>query len=480
MLYFLSFVVQVGLFVYCLMIFLSYLLMGIRSWKVLQHHKQSNTNIDFHSFRQNPFLPSISVVAPAYNEGLTIVENIRSLLSLGYNNLTIIVVNDGSKDDTLEKAIQFYDLEIADYYYEYRLDCKPIRAVYKSKNRAFKNLLVVDKENGGKADALNAGLNISYSDYFACVDVDCLIEENAFEHLIFPVINSTKEVVAVGGIVWLNNNSDVFHGHMVKLKVPDKFLPRVQLIEYFRAFLLGRTAWSSINGLLIISGAFGIFNRERVIEVGGYNKNTVGEDMELVVRLHKLMRQKDIPYEVAYVPTPLCWTEAPDTRKVLSRQRNRWARGTAETLLMHKDMLLRPKYGVIGWLSFPYWFIAEWMGPFIEAFGILFTIIMGLLGYVSGVFFACMLTLVFSMALFFSILAVFAQEKFFNRYTEPQDLRRLFFTALLEPFVYHPFTVYWSLKGNYDLFIKKVHSWGEMTRTGYAKKENSDKTTAQT
>jgi len=228
--------------------------MSVRSWKVLKHHKQANLNIDFNAFRQNPYLPSISVVAPAYNEGVTIVENIRSLLSLGYNNLTLIIVNDGSKDDTLEKAIKFYDLEKVDYYFEYRLPCNEIKAIYKSRNKAFKKLIVVDKANGGKADALNAGINVSYSDYFACVDVDCLLEENAFEHLIYPVINSHKEVVAVGGIVWLNNDAEVYHGHMVKLQIPNKFLPRIQLIEYFRAFLLGRTAWGSINGLLLISG----------------------------------------------------------------------------------------------------------------------------------------------------------------------------------------------------------------------------------
>lgn len=468
MLTYFSYFIQFGLFLYCMMIFTSYILMSVRSWKVLKHHKQANLNIDFNAFRQNPYLPSISVVAPAYNEGVTIVENIRSLLSLGYNNLTLIIVNDGSKDDTLEKAIKFYDLEKVDYYFEYRLPCNEIKAIYKSKNKAFKKLIVVDKANGGKADALNAGINVSYSDYFACVDVDCLLEENAFEHLIYPVINNHREVVAVGGIVWLNNDAEVYHGHMVKLQIPNKFLPRIQLIEYFRAFLLGRTAWGSINGLLLISGAFGIFHRERVIEAGGYNKKTVGEDMELVIRLHKLMLNKKIPYEVAYVPTPLCWTEAPVTKTILSRQRNRWARGTAECLMLHKDMIGRKKYGIIGLLSFPYWLIAEWFGPFIEAFGLIFTLVMILLGYINVYFFIAMLGLVFSMSLFFSILAIQAQETFFNRYSEPKEIGRLFITAILEPFVYHPLTVYWAIKGNYDLFFKKTHSWGEMTRTGYA------------
>jgi poly-beta-1,6-N-acetyl-D-glucosamine synthase len=460
-------ILQYFLFAYGIFVFLSYILMSWKSWRILRKYQKINRNIDFNAFRQNPDLPSISVIAPAYNEGLTIVENVRSLLALGYNNLTIIVVNDGSKDDTLEKVVQAYDLEKINYYYKYRLDCNEIKAIYKSKNKAFRKLLFVDKVNGGKADALNAGINISYSDYFACVDVDCLIEENAFEHLIFPVINSLKEVVAVGGMVWLNNNSEIFYGNMVKLKVPDKFIPRIQLVEYFRAFLLGRTAWSSINGLLIISGAFGIFRRERVIEAGGYNKKTVGEDMELVIKLHKTMLEKQIPYEVAYVPTPLCWTEAPTTTEILSRQRNRWTRGTAECLMLHKNMLFRRKYGIIGLLSLPYWLFVEWFGPFIEAGGLLFTIFMAIFGYLNWAFFLSITFMVFSIALFFSILAIFAQETFFNKYVRRGEVIKLLLAAILEPFIYHPLIIFWAIKGNYDLFFKKDNSWGEMVRMGY-------------
>lgn len=460
---------QYGVLPYCIFTLTGYALMTIRSVKVLKKHKEANINIDYKTLNQSPFLPSISIIAPAYNEGVTIVENIRSLLSLGYNNLKIIVVNDGSKDNTLEKAIKFYNLEVAEYYFKYRLPCNNIRAVYKSKNKAFKNLIVVDKANGGKADALNAGLNISYSDYFACVDVDCLIEPNAFENMILPVLNNPKEVVAVGGIVWLNNDSVIKHGHMIKLQVPGSFLPTVQLLEYFRAFLLGRTAWGSINGLMLISGAFGIFHREYVIKVGGYNKKTVGEDMELVMRLHKYMLSNKIPYQVAYVPHPFCWTEAPESLKILSRQRNRWARGTAECLLLHKDMLFNPKYGVIGMISYPYWLIAEWMGPFIEGLGLLFTLIMIVMGMINWHVFAIMSFFIFSISVFFSISAILVQEIYIGKYSNPKDLMKMFLTAIAEPFIYHPMTVYWAIKGNYDLFFKKTHSWGEMTRTGFNK-----------
>lgn len=463
---------ELGVFFYCNGILLSYWVIGIVSYFEVKKYRKETRNENFEELLSSPFLPSISIIAPAYNESVTIVDNIRSLLSLHYTNLTVIVVNDGSKDETLETAINAYDLEKVDWAYNMKVDTKNVRGVYKSKNPAFSKLIFVDKENGGKADAINVGINVSSAEYFACIDVDCIIEPDAFLKMVRPIMRNTKErVIAVGGIVWLTNDSEVKQGKLIDLKMPSKFIPRIQVLEYFRAFLLGRTAWGKINGLLLISGAFGIFERKLVVEAGGYNHNTVGEDMELVMRLHAHVRERKEKGRVAYIPEPLCWTEAPGDYTILGRQRNRWTRGTIECLLLHKKMFLNPKYGILGLLSYPYWLLAEWLAPYVEFFGLIFFFIMALFGYANWHFFFYMIFLVYAMAVSISSFAIFTQERTYGSYTRIGDLLKIFYTAAIEAFKYHPRTVKWSLKGNLDFFTGKNTGWGEMTRAGFQKKD---------
>lgn len=188
--------------------------------------------------------------------------------------------------------------------------------------------------------------------------------------LIKPFLDSEEKVIASGGIIRVANNCIIEDGRLVDIKLPDTFLARAQIIEYFRAFLMGRMAWSHLDGLLLISGAFGMFDKETVIEAGGYDASTVGEDMELLVRMRRMMREQKQKYRVGFVPDPLCWTEVPQSWKILHRQRNRWTRGTAETLYIHRKMLFNPKYKVLGMLSVPYWLFFEWMAPLIEFLGI--------------------------------------------------------------------------------------------------------------
>jgi len=245
------------------------------------------------------------------------------------------------------------------------------------------------------------------------------------------------------------------------------------VIEYFRAFLLGRPAWASMNGMLLISGAFGVFDRKTVLDIGGYNHNTVGEDMELVMRMHSYYRLNNIDYEVAYLPDPLCWTEAPSDYQILGRQRNRWARGTIECLQYHKAMMGNRKFGVLGWISYPYWVLAEWLAPFVEAGGILFFLVVACLGLANWPFFFALLGLVYSCAITISVFSIFIQDMAYSKYREVSDITSLIQTALLEPFIYHPRTVYWSIKGNYDQFIGGNKGWGEMTRKGFASTEQA-------
>ncbi len=460
------------IFFYCLFVMTSYLIMSVISTFAVSRYKKHDKLIDLNTILTSPLQPSLTIIAPAFNEEVTIVDNIRSLLLLYYTNMTLIIVNDGSKDDTLKKAIEAYDMVLSDVDYEAKINTKAVRGIYKSKNPAWNKLILVDKENGGKSDALNVGINLTNSDFFACIDVDCILESNAFLKLISQVIlEKEKRVIAVGGMVWLTNGSEVKEGNLTELRAPKKFIERMQVLEYCRAFLMGRTAWSTYNGLMLISGAFGLFDTQIVKIVGGYNTKTVGEDMELVIRMHKYMRESKFPYKVAYIPDPLCWTEAPNNNQILGRQRNRWTRGTIECLWMHKNMFMNPKYGVLGLLSYPYWFFAEWMASLIEAGGYIFVILVIVFKLINWKFFVVLSIFVYFYAVFLTILSLTMQQFIYGKFKRTKDILSLCITAFLEPIFYHPRTVYWAIKGNFDKIFKNNHSWGAMTRTGFDTKK---------
>ncbi len=452
-------------FIYAVTIAFSYLSLALISLKEMRTYLKKNYFIDYRYILSSPFAPGISLIAPAYNESLTIVDNVKSLLSIMYNNYEVIIINDGSKDDTLSKLIPAFDLFKVPYDLQSIVQTKEVRGVYKSRNRAFKKLVVVDKMNGGKADALNVGLNFSKKDLVACIDVDCIIEPDALLKMVKPFLES-KEVIASGGVVRIANSCVIEEGRLIEVKLPQSLVARTQVLEYIRAFLLGRMAWSKLNGLLLISGAFGLFKREIALKAGGYNHNTVGEDMELVVRMRRYMEENKQPYTVAYIPDPLCWTEAPSDLNILGRQRNRWARGTFETLSIHRKIFFNPNYGVMGMLSYPFWFFYEWLSPFVEFSGLLYFIFLIIIGKVNWVFFLCLLLAVYCFAFFISTLALLAEETSFYKYTLKRDVFKMILVALIEPFWFHPRVVWWSLKGNFDL-MKGKKSWGEMTRKGF-------------
>jgi len=447
----------------------SYVILALVSINALSKHLKKNAFVDYRSILSSPFAPSISLIAPAFNEGLTIVENVRSLLSIQYPNYEVLIINDGSKDNSIEKLVSNYDLEIVRYAFKIQIPCKNIKNIYKSKNPAYQNLLVIDKENGGKADALNAGINISAGRFIACVDVDCIIEPDALLKMVKPFLEENEaQVIASGGVIRVANSCVIENGKLVEVRLPEQILPRFQVLEYIRAFLLGRMAWGDINGLLIISGAFGLFDKEIVIEAGGYDHNTVGEDMELVVRMRRLMEEKNKKYKVTFIPDPLCWTEAPDNYKILAKQRNRWTRGTIETLRTHKAMIFNPRYRLLGLLSFPYWLIFEWFAPILEFFGIIFLFFLTLLGYVNALFFFSLLAAIYSFAILFTAFAIFIDLKVFSQYNEKGAALRLFLTSLIEPIIFHPFNVWNAIKGNID-FLTGKKAWGQMVRTGFSK-----------
>jgi cellulose synthase/poly-beta-1,6-N-acetylglucosamine synthase-like glycosyltransferase/phosphoglycerol transferase MdoB-like AlkP superfamily enzyme len=440
---------------------------GLYALGAVVDYRKQNTFTDYSIIAADPNAPVFSLIAPAYNEGMTIVENVRSLLSLYYHNLEIIIVNDGSKDDSMQKLIEAYELECISFFVQGNIETNKIKGVYKSKNQAFKKLIVVDKENGGKADALNVGINVSLGDYLVCIDVDCILEQDAILKLAKPFLQQTdKKIIACGGVIRLANNCVIEDGKVVSVNMPRTILGRTQALEYIRAFVLGRMAWSRASGLILISGAFGVFDRKIVLECGGYDRTTVGEDMELVVRMRKYMEEKKEPYEVLTIPDPLCWTEVPESKDILKKQRNRWMRGTMETLWKHRKMMFNPKYGKLGMVSLPYWFFFEFLGPLIEFLGYIIFIIFLLMGIINWQFFFILFSLVVSMGFLYSIYGILVDLVSYQVYTKRKDFLSLIGTAFSEPFYFHPIVVKAGVNGFIDYF-KKSHGWGEMKRQGF-------------
>lgn len=459
-----------GIFIYSSALLLSYVFIGLFSIGETRKYMHKNSFTDFRVLASSVHAPTVSILAPAYNEGMTVVENVKSLLSIYYTNLEVIVINDGSKDDSLQKLIRAYDLEKIDFFVDYKIDTKPVRGVYRSRNSIHHKLLVVDKVNGGKADALNVGINISSNDYLVCIDVDCILEQDALLKMIKPFMEETGEkVIASGGVVRIANSCEIEDGKLVKVRLADEYLPRMQILEYIRAFILGRMAWSRLNGLMLISGAFGAFDKDIAIKAGGYDHNTVGEDMELVVRMRRYMEERNEKYRVTYIPDPLCWTEAPNSFNILSRQRNRWTRGTIETLKFHKVMFFNPKYGLLGMLSYPYWFFFEMCAPVIEFLGFVSFFIFAAMGLMDWSFFFTYLLFIVSFGYLYSAFAILMEVITYHQYKRRTDIMVLLFTAVTEPFYFHPFVVWSAIKGFIDYFRKK-NAWGEMTRQGFAKK----------
>ncbi|MFM2206296.1 MAG: hypothetical protein RL213_271 [Bacteroidota bacterium] len=454
--------------IYSGMLFLTYFILAAYSALEMKNYLRKNSFIDYRDILTSPSAPSISVIAPAYNESKTIVENVRSLLNIHYVTFEVIIINDGSKDETLQLMIDAYDLEKVPYAFDERLPSKPIRGIYKSRIPSLSKLTVVDKVNGGKADALNAGINVSKYDLFAAIDVDCILEYESLLKMVKPFMEerSKSEVIAVGGVVRIANSCEVEDGKIVKVNLPDQLLPRVQVLEYIRAFLLGRMAWSRLNGLILISGAFGLFNKKIAVAAGGYNHKTVGEDMELVIRMRRYMEENDRPYRVVYLPDPLCWTEAPSSMKILSKQRNRWTRGTAETLWLHKRLILNPRYHFLGMISMPFWFLFEWLAPIVESLALAYLVMMTFLGILNVEMFVTLFITIYAFAILYSTGAILFEEFSYHQYKRKTDIIRLLGIALIEPLFFHPVNVYNAVRGNLDL-LTGVKNWGEMKRTGF-------------
>ncbi len=416
---------------------------------------------------RDKMLPSISILAPAYNEQETIIESVNSLLNLEYPDYELIVVNDGSPDDTLNVLIDYFSLEKVDRVLNEALNTQPVRGIYANKNIA--KLTVIDKTNGGKADALNVGINVACKDFFCGIDSDSLLEPDALVKLASHTLDTDYESVAMGGNVFPINGCTVHKGMLERKRIPGHPLARLQTIEYLRAFMAGRIGWSYINSLIIISGAFSLFRRSRIIEIGGYltssgrfHKDTVGEDMELVVRISKHMHEKNINYAVHYAYNANCWTEVPETLKVLSSQRDRWQRGLIDITNFHKKILFNRKYGRMGLVALPYFFIFEMIGPLIEIKGYLMVVAAALLGILSFKIAILLFCSSILMGMLISVMAIFISELEGKQFSL-KGLLILMWYAVLENFGPRQYFSYWRAKGFFSA-MKKPKGWGTMTR----------------
>lgn len=407
----------------------------------------------------------LSILVPAYNESAGIFGTVRSLLSIEYPEYEIIVINDGSTDDTLAKLIESFQLVRINHVIRQQLNTKPVKAVYRSK--LYRHLFVIDKENGGKADALNAGINVSRYPYFCSIDGDSVLERSAFLKVMKPIIDSDGEVIASGGSIRIANGCEIESGEIVKVGLSRHPLVVMQVIEYLRAFLMGRIGLSRHNLLLIVSGAFGVFSKRWVIEAGGY-AHTVGEDMELVVRLHRLIKERKESKKIVYVPDPVCWTEAPESLKYLRRQRSRWHRGLLESLWIHRRLIFNPKYGSIGLVSMPYFLLIEFFGPVVELLGYVVMLVSLFFGgvYIEFAMLLFLLSVIYGSI--FSMAAVLLEEWTVRKFPNVSDIVQLFLFSLTESLWYRPLTVWWRCEGIIDV-LRKKRGWGEMARKGVSK-----------
>ncbi|MFC1513687.1 glycosyltransferase [candidate division KSB1 bacterium] len=439
-----------------------YLFMTFLSFISIRKYMREYYLIKHKRLFQSTFYKPISIIAPAYNEEATIVASITSLLQLRYPEFEVIVVNDGSSDNTLEILKSSFGLEISLRPVHYYIKCEKILGVYRSKDYA--NLVVVNKVNGRKADALNAGINISKYPLISVIDADSVLEPDVMLKMIRPFLDDIR-TVAVGGIVRVVNGCTVRSGEVTEINLTRRLLPNFQIVEYLRSFLFGRVGWDVFNSLLVISGAFGLFRKDVVIQSGGYLHETVGEDMELVVRIHRTMREKKIPYKVTFVAEPVCWTEVPESVKILGRQRNRWQRGLIDSLLLHKKMLLNPKYGVVGMFAMPFFFLFEMLGPLVEFTGFVLFFFSWYFGIVNVQFAILFLLVAVIFGVVLSLASLVLEELSFRKYPKVSHILILFLFGILENFGYRQLHSWWRFKGIIDYFRGKKQ-WGKMERKG--------------
>jgi len=410
-------------------------------------------------------VPPVSILVPAFNEELTIIENVRSLLALHYPQYEVIVVNDGSRDKTLEVLIREFQLELQPHLnIRNVVHSSPVRGIYH--NPQYPKLFVIDKNNGGKADSLNAGINLSHYPLIASIDADSLLEKDALIRMVQVYLENPEETVAIGGNVRIANGCRIEDGIVKEVKLPNKLLPMFQTIEYMKAFLGGRIGWSAINGLIIVSGAFGLFRKDAVIEVGGYREGYPGEDMNIIIKLHKHMLEQKKRYRIAFCPDAVCWTQAPDTLRILASQRKRWGRGNLKNMLEYRHMLFNPRYKVMGLFTMPYNVFFETLNPYFKLTGLLALIGYSWMNMTHVHIVLTFLTINLLYGYMLSVCSILLEEIAFRRYPKMSDLGKMLGYAFLMFLGYYQLGAIWRFLGHIE-FLRNNNTWGVMTRQSW-------------
>lgn len=453
-----------ALLYYYLLCNLSYLIMLVIALRTSIAHHRNLQSFKLGWIKEAPLAPPISIIVPAHNEEKSICVSVVNLLKLEYPEFELIVVNDGSTDGTLSALIEQFRLRPIRAVYVSQIQSAPVSRIYRSDTDP--RLMVLDKESAGsKSDAINAGLNAATRPYVCVVDADSVLEDDALLRIMVPVLADPDRVVCVGGIVRVVNGSGIRDGRIERIRLPRKSIEIIQVIEYLRAFLVAREAWASANMLMIVSGAFGVFKTNLVREVGGYRSHAIGEDFELVVRLHRYLLDKQEQYRIAFLPDPVCWTEAPSDLNSLGRQRSRWQKGLLDGLWRHRQMLFRTRYGRTGCVALPYLWFFELFAPLIESVGIVSIIAAASLGILNRDFFFQFLLFGYAFATAISIGSVLQEELTYRRYNDWRDVARLVMYCFLEHFPYRQIQIYWRLQGMWQ-YLKGDNTWKTIKRTG--------------
>lgn len=462
-------IVGVIVLIYMIFAILFYFLTMIFSYFSLSKYKRLNNQPLEDEFNMNLFTKPVSILVPSFNEEVGIINTIHSLINVKYPESEIIVIDDGSKDKTSALVIEAFSMVEKSIEPRNSLETKPVKKLYYSQDHA--NLMLIIKENGGKSDALNCGINYSRYPYFCSMDGDSILDENSLLKVMKPIIASDGQVVAAGGNVRIANGSEVDYGKLKESEIYQRPIVAYQIMEYLRAFMLGRIFLTRFNIVLIISGAFSVFKKDIVIKMGGYSTDIIGEDMELVLKMHQWIQTEGTDERIEFVPEPVCWTEAPTSLKVLRRQRRRWSQGLIESLTRHRYMTFNPKYKRIGLIAFPYFWLYEAFGALVELAGYTY-IVLSL--FWDAVNYPIAVALFISIILYGAIFSIFSLllEAWSTRsFIRPRMMLYFIFLALVEGLIYRPFTIFFRMEGMIRALFKR-QDWGNMERKGIGHEQN--------
>lgn len=441
-----------------------YLLAAVTAFGELRRYSRRLKTVHVGDQWTTSVSPGVTVIVPAFNEEAGSVDSIRALLQLHYPDFEILFVNDGSTDRTFERVADHFELVPVDRYPTADLPTARIRGVYRS--RRYPRLWLIDKENGGRSDALNAALSYCRTPILCRIDADSILERDALTRIVRPFLED-HTTVGAGGIVRIVNGSTVEDGVVTAVELPRSLLARLQIVEYLRAFLTARVGWNRLGGTHIVSGAFSAWRRSILVEVGGFDVRTVGEDMELTIRLHRYCREKKIPYQISFIPDPVVWTEAPERLRDLGRQRERWQRGLLELLRTHRRMLFNRRYGRVGLVVVPYLYVLEALGPIVETLGYISLVYIVLTGAVGQTWFVAYLLLALTFGVAISAAAVALEELVFRRYHRARDLLALFGLAVVENLGYRQVIMFWRAWGTLRHLTGRRRSEGNLRKSGF-------------